>query len=154
MASLDILSSVIGTQYLDNGNFDVYVKLPQGYAGDHNSLVIKRVSGANAFLVSERGLNTPEITIDAYVTKHQDSLLRLLYIDTVHPGYIDQRHPIAVQWGDISSAKFSARGLEDGTIGDDGMEAHEFYLAEYTPPSDVEFAQATLLSVSMKLRLI
>lgn len=151
----NILESVIETQYLDNGNFDVFVKLPAPYDGGPNSLLIESINGANAFLIEGGQMRTPEITITAHVTKKQDSLLRHLYAATVHPSYIDQRYPIKVEWGDTSSAPYASPASDaDGLLGDSGLDAYLFYLASYTPPSNVSFGAATMLPVSMVLRLI
>lgn len=151
----NILESVIATQYLDNGNFDVSLRLPDPFDGGPGSLLISSIHGANAFLVGDNGMKTPEITITAHVTKKQDSLLRHLYVATVHPGYIDQRYPIKVEWGDVSGMPFAKPVSDaDGLLNDAGVDAHDFYLASYTPPESVNFAQGEMLSVSMLLRLI
>lgn len=151
----NILESVIGTQYLDNGNYDVFVKLPAPYDGGPNSLLVFEVSGANAFLINNGQMQTPELTISAYVTKQQDALLRHLYAATVHPGYIDQRYPITVEWGDVSNSPFARPAANvDGLLDEAGMDAYSFYLASYTPPDNVSFTSGSLLSVSMVLRLI
>jgi hypothetical protein len=151
----DILESVIETQYLDNGNYDVFVKLPAPYDGGPNSLLVESINGANAFLIENGQMHTPELTITAHVTKQQDSLLRHLYVATVRPGYIDQRYPIRVEWGDVSAMPFARPASDtDGLLNDSGLDSHDFYLAAYTPPNNVTFAAATLLPVSMVLRLI
>ena len=151
----NILESVIGTQYLDNGNFDVSLRLPDPFDGGPGSLLISGIHGANAFLVGENGMKTPEITITAHVTKKQDSLLRHLYIATVHPGYIDQRYPIHVAWGDVSKMPFARPASDaDGLLNDAGVDAHNFYLASYTPPESVDFGSGVMLPVSLVLRLI
>ena len=151
----NILESVIETQYLDNGNFDVFVKLPAPYDGGPNSLLVESINGANAFLMENGQMHTPEITISAHVTKKQDSLLRHLYAATVHPAYIDQRYPIKVEWGDVSAMPFANPAADvDGLLDDSGLDSHDFYLAAYTPPNSVNFASATMLPVSLVLRLI
>lgn len=151
----NILESVIESQYLDNGNFDVFIKIPDPYNGGPNSLLIDSVDGLNAFLVSDGDMRTPEVTVTAYVTKKQDSLLRHLYAATVRPGYIDQRFPIRLEWGDVSRMEFAKPAMgDDGLLGDDGLEAHEFYLASYTPPSRVQFDRGNMHSVSLVLRMI
>ena len=151
----NILETVVGTQYLDNGNFDVFVKFPDPFDGGPGSLLISSVQGANAFLVGDNGLKTPELSITAYVTKKQDSLLRHLYVATVHPGYIDQRYPVRVEWGDVSSAEFARPALqEDGLLNESGVDAHDFYLASYSPPSSTDFSRSEMLPVSLVLRLI
>ena len=151
----NILETVVGTQYLDNGNYDVFIKIPDPYDGGPGSLLIESIDGANAFLIGDNGMRTPELTITAQVTKNQDSLLRRLYLATVHPGYIDQRFPIRVEWGDVSRNPFSASIVdEDGALNSAGMDAYEFYLSSYTPPSNIDFKAASLLPVSMVLRLI
>lgn len=150
-----ILESVIENQYLDNGNFDVFIKLPDSFDGGPGSLLVSGIQGANAFLVGDNGMKTPEVTITAHVTKKQDSLLRHLYVATVHPGYIDQRYPITVEWGDVSKMPFAKPASDaDGLLNDAGVDAHAFYLASYTPPESVNFAQGEMLPVSMVLRLI
>lgn len=151
----NILESVIETQYLDNGNYDVFVKIPAPYDGGPNSLLVESINGANAFLISDGKMHTPELTISAHVTKKQDSLLRHLYAATVHPGYIDQRHPIKVEWGDVSNAEFAIPAADDdGLLDTAGLDAHSFYLASYTPPSNVSFSAASMLPVTMVLRKI
>ena len=151
----DILESVIETQYLDNGNYDVFVKIPAPYDGGPNSLLVESINGANAFLIENGQMHTPELTITAHVTKKQDSLLRHLYAATVHPGYIDQRYPIRVEWGDVSKMPFARPAVDaDGLLNSAGLDAYEFYLASYTPPSSVTFSSAAMLPVSMVLRLI
>lgn len=151
----NILDTVIENQYLDIGNFDVYIKLPDPYDGGPGALLISSVSGANAFLVGDNGLRTPELSITAYVTKKQDSLLRHLYVATVHPGYIDQTHPVKVEWGDVSKSIYAKPGSDaDGLLNDAGVDSHDFYLASYTPPSSVDFSRPEMLPVSLVLRLI
>lgn len=151
----NILESVIETQYLDNGNFDVFIKLPDSYDGGPASLLVDNVSGLNAFLVDGNTMRTPEVTVTAYVTKKQDSLLRHLYAATVHPGYIDQRYPIRLEWGDVSKREFARSSSDtDGLLDDTGMEAHEFYLASYKPPEQVQFDRGNMHSVSLVLRMI
>lgn len=151
----NILDTVIGTQYLDNGNYDVYIKLPDSFDGGPGSLLVESIGGANAFLVQAGNMKTPELTITAHVTKKQDSLLRHLYAATVHPGYIDQRYPIRVEWGDVSAGEFAMPASDtDGLLDSQGHDTHEFYLAAYTPPENVNFQAANLLPVSMVLRLI
>lgn len=151
----NILETVIRSQYLDNGNFDVFIKVPDPFDGGPGSLLVQGIDGANAFLVGENGMRTPEITITALVTKKQDSLLRQLYVATVHPGYIDQRYPIHVEWGDSSGMPY-ARPLSDadGVLNDSGVDSYSFYLKSYIPPNGVNFNAPTLLPVSMVLRLI
>lgn len=151
----NILESVIETQYLDNGSYDVFVKIPAPYDGGPNSLLVSEIVGGNAFLIDNGQMHTPELTITAYVTKQQDSLLRHLYAATVHSGYIDQRYPIKVEWGDISNSPFAKPiGNVDGLLDESGMDAYDFYLASYTPPGNVSFSSGSLLPVSMVLRLI
>ena len=151
----NILESVIETQYLDNGNFDVFIKLPDPYDGGPASLLVDNVTGLNAFLVDGNTMRTPEVTVTAYVTKKQDSLLRQLYTATVHPGYIDQRYPIRLEWGDVSKKEFARPASDaDGLLDDTGMEAHEFYLASYKPPEQVQFDRGNMHSVSLVLRMI
>lgn len=151
----NILESVIGTQYLDNGNFDVSLGLPDSFDGGPGSLLISGIYGATAFLVGNNGMKTPEITISAHVTKKQDSLLRHLYIATVHPGYIDERYPIRVEWGDVSKMPFAKPASDaDGLLNDAGVDAYDFYLASYIPPESVEFVSGVMLPVSLVLRLI
>lgn len=151
----NILESVIETQYLDNGNYDVFVKIPDPYDGGPNSLLVESINGANAFLMENGQMRTPELTITAHVTKKQDSLLRQLYAATVHPGYIDERFPIKVEWGDVSQSPFAKPATDtDGLLDASGLDSHDFYLASYTPPSNVSFSSATMLPVSMVLRLI
>lgn len=151
----NILETVVAAQYLDNGNFDVFVRLPDPYDGGPGSLLISGIDGANAFLVGANGIRTPEITITAHITKKQDSLLRQLYVATVHPSYIDQRYPIHVEWGDVSKGQFARPETDDdGLLNDSGVNAYDFYLASYTPPTNVDFGSASLLPVSLGLRLI
>lgn len=151
----NILETVVGSQYLDNGNFDVFIKLPDPYDGGPGSLLVERIDGANAFLVKGGTMRTPELTITAHVTKKQDSLLRQLYTQTVHPGYIDQRFPVRVEWGDVSATPYAKpTSNADGILNESGVNAYEFYLAEYTPPDSVTFATPNFLPVSMVLRLI
>lgn len=151
----NILEEVIATQYLDTGNYDVFIKLPDPYDAGPGSLLVSNMSGANAFLIQDGAMKTPELSIQAHVTKKQDSLLRHLYAATVHPGYIDQRYPIRVEWGDVSRNKFALPAFkDDGLLDVAGMNAYEFYLASYIPPDNVDFTAANLLPVSMVLRLI
>lgn len=151
----NILESVIETQYLDNGNFDVFIKLPASYDGGPASLLVENVNGLNAFLVDGDSMRTPEITVSAYVTKKQDSLLRHLYTATVHPGYIDQRYPIRLEWGDTSKMEFARPAADvDGLLDDTGMEGHEFYLASYKPIEQVTFDRGNMHPVSLVLRMI
>ncbi len=151
----NILESVIEAQYLDNGNFDVFIKLPVSYDGGPASLLVDRVEGLNAFLVEGNSMRTPEISVSAYVTKKQDSLLRHLYAATVRPGYIDQRYPIRLEWGDTSKMEFAKPSSDDdGLLDGTGMEAHEFYLASYKPIEQVAFDHGNLHPVSLVLRMI
>lgn len=151
----NILETVIGTQYLDNGNYDVYVKLPDPFDAGPGSLLIESVTGTNPFLVQGGSMKTPELTITAHVTKKQDSLLRHLYAMTVHPGHIDQRYPVLVEWGDVSACEFAKPAIDnEGLLNESGRNASAFYLSAYLPPDNIDFKTPNLLPVSMVLRLI
>lgn len=132
------VQQAIDTTFLDTAHFDAECRFPRGFDG-LDRLAISKADGLRPFILSDGKLKTPEFTVEAYVTLKQHKLLQALYEATVHPGYIDERFPILLQWGDPSDKDHPQR---------------ECYLADYTPPESVSYKEAEILSVKLTLRAI
>lgn len=132
------VQQAIDTTFLDTAHFDAECKFPRGF-DELNRLAISDVGGLRPFLISDGELKTPEFTVEAYVTLKQHKLLQNLYLATVHPGYIDERLPVVLVWGDPLDKEHPQVAC---------------YLAEYEPPESVSYKDAEILSVKLTLRAI
>lgn len=132
------VQQAIDTTFLDTAHFDAECKFPSGF-DELNKLAISDVGGLRPFILTDGQLKTPEFTVEAYVTLNQHKLLQDLYMATVHPGYIDERFPITLAWGDPADKEHPQVAC---------------YLADYEPPDSVSYKDAEILSVKLTLRAI
>ena len=102
-------------------------------------MAMTNVGGLRPFIMTDGELKTPEFTVEAYVTLKQHKLLQDLYMATVHPGYIDERLPVVLMWGDPS---------------DNEHPQIVCYLSDYQPPDSIDYKSADVLSVKLVLRQI
>lgn len=133
------VQSAIDTTFLDVAHYDATCVCNVSGFEEISNIAISDVSGLRPFVISDGSLKTPEFTVTAYVTLKQDKLLQDLYMATVHPGYIDERFPIIFMWGDIA---------------DNSHPQVSCYLANYSPPDNVNYRSADLLPVRLTLRQI
>lgn len=132
------VQSAIDTTFLDTMHYDVQCNFTNGFEElNETSLVITNVSGLRPFIIKDGSLQTPEFTLEAYVTVRQDELLQELYKATIHPNYVDLRYPVEVSWGYLKDSKL-----------------YSCYLLEYEPPDSVNYSSAEILSAKMTLRVI
>lgn len=132
------VQDAIDTTFLDTAHFDAECAFPRGFE-DLNKLAIINVSGLRPFIMANGGLKTPEFTVEAYVSLKQHKLLQDLYMATVHPGYIDERLPVVLMWGDPSDSTHPEVAC---------------YLSDYQPPEIIDYTSANVLSVKLVLRQI
>lgn len=130
------VQAAIDTTFLDTVHYDAECVFTNGYE-ELSKLVITNVSGLRPFIIKDGDLQTPEFTVEAYVTARQELLLEELYKATIHPSYVDLRYHIDFMWGHTDKPKlFSC------------------YLSEYEPPDSVDYKSADILSVKLTLRAI
>lgn len=130
------VQSAIDTTFLDNAHYDVSLKFPSGFA-ELDGMPVAEADGLVPFVVVNGELKTQSFSFSCYVTERQEALLRVLYTNTVHTAYIDQRYPISVSWGHGSATVTKS-----------------CYIAEYEPPTKVDYSKADILGVSLSLRPI
>lgn len=130
------VQSAIDTTFLDNAHYDVSLKFPPGFA-ELDGMPVAEADGLVPFVVVNGELKTQSFSFSCYVTERQEALLRVLYTHTVHTAYIDQRYPISVSWGHGSATVTKS-----------------CYIAEYEPPTKVDYSKADILGVSFSLRPI
>lgn len=140
------VTDLMDTVFYDTAHFDVQLHFNGGYEA-LDKIAINNAQDLIPFTFVKGELTTPEYTVEAYVTPAQDKLLKALYSATMHPKYVDQRYPIEIAWGYIKNGDSSQMDGQFSNLA-------KCYLSEYTPPSDIDYSDAKIFSVSLVLRVI
>lgn len=137
-----LIRDSIQNEYLDNAHFDIRCAFSEARYSKLDAIVISSGSGLVPFTYTGGELKTPEFQLTCIVTPEQDTLLSELYRLTMHPGYVDETHPITVSWG------YAANSMSTPS------HSVACYLADYAPPSSVSYEGARILEVTLTLRPI
>lgn len=141
------LTDTIKTTYIDTARYDIKCSFKEPF-NELDNITIHRSQGLTPFTYVEGTLKTPEYTIEAYVTPKQDVLLKELYSSTMHPEYVDIQYPVTLTWGLDSDMYKDDENLKYY------INTKQCYLCNYTPPTSIDYSIATILSVSLVLRVL